>query len=117
MRNPVKKWWFDHEIVDGVTVEARGTNHRDISPDKTVDKVGQKIAYYHANMMPPPDQPQPMPVNRKSALAAKEFLETPTEARERVSRGGPTPEHYIPTPPAGSGVIDDRNPNPFDEEQ
>ena len=40
-----------------------------------------------------------MPPNRKEAIAAAAILETPAEARERVSRGGPTPEHYIPTAP------------------
>ena len=99
MRNPAKKWWFDHEIVDGVTVNARATNERDIEPDKRVDTVNQKIAYYHADMMPAPNRSGPVPLDRKAALAAKVQLETPAEARARVARAEPTPDHYRPTPP------------------
>jgi hypothetical protein len=96
-RNPVKKWWFDHEIIDGVTTDAKATNERDIEPNKPIDIKGQKIAYYHANMMPAPDQPGAFPVDRKAALAAKLVLETPDEARARKAAGGPIPGHYFPT--------------------
>ena len=113
MRNPVKKWWFDHEVVDGVTVDAKATNQRDIDPKKTVDIKGQKIAYYHANMMPAPDQPGPKIVNRKSALEAKKFLETPAEAEARITHGGTVPDHYVPTRPLGSGEVKDRVDSPY----
>jgi hypothetical protein len=56
------------------------------------------MAYYHASMMPPPNDPAPSPVDRKAAMAAKELLETPAEARARHTRGGPRPAHYVPTP-------------------
>jgi reductive dehalogenase len=100
-RNPAKKWWFDHEIVGGVTVTPRATNERDIDPARTVDATAamQKMAYYHANMMPPPNDPSPHVVDRKAALAAKEVLETPAAARARHARGGARPPHYIATPP------------------
>jgi reductive dehalogenase len=100
-RNPAKKWWFDQEIVGGVAVEARATNARDIDPDRVVDSVAamQKMAYYNADMMPPPNDPAPYPVDRKAALAAKDVLETPDEARARHARGSPKPAHYMPTPP------------------
>ena len=114
MRNPVKKWWFDHEIVDGVAVDARATNRRDIDPRKKVDKTGQKIAYYHASMMPPPDQPEPMAVDRRAALAASDALETPAEASARIARGGPTPDHYVPTPAVGGDRIENRTASPYD---
>ena len=113
MRNPLKKWWFDHEIVDGVVTDAKSTNERDIEPERKVDIDGQKVAYYHANMMPAPDQPDAYPVNRKAALAAREVLETPAEARARVAAGGPTPAHYVPTPPAGDGEIKGRTISPY----
>ncbi len=100
-RNLSKKWWFDHEIVGGVTVAAKATNERDIDPARKVNAAGQKMAYYHANMMPPPNDPTPHVVDRKAAMAAKEVLETPDEARSRRSRGAPAPApaHYNPTPP------------------
>jgi ferredoxin len=100
-RNSAKKWWFDHEIIDGVTVAAAGTNERDNDPSRTRDPAKHKIAYFHANMMPPPDQSGPFPIDRKAALAAKEVLETPEQARERAANGQGSPSHYLPTPPTG----------------
>jgi reductive dehalogenase len=99
-RNPVKKWWLDHELVNGVAVVPKGTNQRDIEPGRKVDPAHQKMATYHASMMPPPDQPGAVEVDRKAALAATQLLETPAEARERAAAGGTVPVHYIPTPPA-----------------
>ena len=116
-RNPLKKWWFDHEIIDGVTTDARATNERDIEPGKPVDIEGQKIAYYHANMMPAPDQPGAFPVDRKAALAAKSVLETPDEARARKAAGGPIPGHYFPSPPIGDGEIRERTISPYADEK
>ncbi len=113
MRNPVKKWWFDHEITDDGVIDAKATNQRDIEPEKEVDIEGQKIAYYHASMMPPPDQPDTFPVDRKAALAAKGLLETPAEAKVRKVKGGPMPDHYKPTPPLGVGAAQDRTASPY----
>lgn len=112
-RNLAKKWWFDHEIVGDRTVEPKGTNRREIDPARKVDPAKQRMAYYHANMMPPPDTPEPVPVDRKAALAARELLETPDEARARAAAGGPAPDHYIPTPPLGSGPATERAANPY----
>jgi len=99
-RNLVKKWWHDLELVDGVCVTPRaGSNQRELDLGKKMDPAKQKIAYYHANMMPPPDQKGPHPVDRKAALAAAALIETPTQALERRRSGGATPAHYIPTPP------------------
>ncbi|GHD54677.1 hypothetical protein GCM10017083_32470 [Thalassobaculum fulvum] len=99
-RNPVKKWWLDLEIVDGVCVTPRGTNERDIDParEASLDPAKQRIAYHHADAMPPPDRLDPVPVDRKAALAAAERIESPEAARERVARGGLPPAHYTPTP-------------------
>ena len=114
-RNPAKRWWFDHEIVNGVTVAPKATNERDIDPARKVDPASQKMAYYHANMMPPPDEPATVAVDRKAAMAAKELLETPAEARRRRSEGRPAPAHYIPTPPAHATPAErKRVANPYD---
>ncbi|MGI9521590.1 MAG: Fe-S protein [Hyphomicrobiaceae bacterium] len=96
-RNPHKKWWFDLEIVDGVCVTPKGTNERDIEParERKMDPNDQKIAYYHADMMPEGDADTPVPVNRKQALSAASFIETPEEALRRKRRSGKTPDHYI----------------------
>jgi len=103
MRNPVKKWWFDHELVDEVAVVPKGTNQRDLDLHKNVDPAHKTIAYYHASMMPPPDEPGSVEVDRKAALAAASLIETPEQARARVAAGGAVPSHYIPTPAAGAG--------------
>ncbi len=102
-RNPAKKWWFDHELVNGTAVAARATNQRDIDPGRVVDAEAMKIAYYHADAMPPPDESGPVALDRKAALAAKAVIETPDEARARAAAGGPPPPHYRPTPPRGRG--------------
>ena len=99
-RNPVKKWWLDHELVNGVAVTPKGTNQRDIDPSRRVDPAHQKMAVYHASMMPPPNEPGPVEVDRKAAMAAVDLLETPDQARKRVGAGAQTPAHYVPTPPA-----------------
>jgi len=113
MRNPLKKWWFDHEIIDGVTVDAKATNKRDIDIKRYIPPEKQKIAYYHANMMPPPDTRGPFEVDRKAAVAAKELLETPDQARARQAKGEPVPLHYFPTPPTGAGAMDERVDSPY----
>ena len=105
-RNPVKKWWLDHEIVNGVTVTPKGTNARDIDPARKVDPASQKMAIYPANVMPPPDERGPVMLDRKAAMVAVEALETPLEARARAAARKAAPQHYQPTPPAG--VASDR---------
>jgi len=101
IRNPAKRWWLDLEIVDGVCVKPRkGVNERDLDLTRHIDADKQKIAYYHANAMPPPNAHGiPYLPNRKDALAAASLLETPAEALARVKSGGAKPEHYIPTAP------------------
>ncbi|MEK9900050.1 MAG: hypothetical protein VW516_04780, partial [Rhodospirillaceae bacterium] len=78
-----------------------------------VDPAKQRMAYYHANMMPPPDTPSPVPVDRKAAMAAGALLETPHQAKARIAAGGPAPAHYIPTPPIGAGPAKNRSANPY----
>ena len=101
IRNPHKKWWLDLEIVDGVCVEPRkGVNKRDLDLTRFIDAKAQKIAYYNADHMPPPNSHgMPQIPNRKEAIAACDLLETPTEALARVKAGGAKPIHYVPTPP------------------
>lgn len=101
IRNPYKKWWLDLEIVDGVCVKPRkGVNKRDLDLDRFIDAKTQKIAYYPANRMPPPNSHgMPQIPNRKEAIAAAALLETPAAALARVKSGGAKPLHYVPTPP------------------
>ena len=104
--------WFNREIIDGVATDARATKERDIEPQRRVDIDGQKVANYHANMMPPPERPEPFPVDRKAALKAEGLLATSDEARARVAAGGPTPDHYNPMFTIGEGEIKARSISP-----
>jgi len=97
-RNPAKRWWLDLEVVDGVCVAPRGVNERDLDLDHEIDPAKQKMAYYNADQMPPPDHGELFKVDRKQALAAGAKLETPTQARIRKARDGARPTHYVPTP-------------------
>jgi ferredoxin len=115
IRNPAKKWWLDLEIVDGVCVEPRkGVNKRDLDLKRHIDPATQKIAYYNANVMPPPNSHGiPVIPNRKEAIAAAALLETPAEALARVQAGGPKPAHYIPTPPLADSETSSRDTDQF----
>lgn len=100
-RNPAKKWWFDHEVVGDRTLAPTGANQRDIDPARKVDPAKQRIAYYHADMMPPPDADAPVPVDRKAGYAAAEVVERPETASARHDRGETAPAHYTATPAKG----------------
>jgi reductive dehalogenase len=95
MRNPVKKWWLDLEIVDGVCVAAEA-NQRDLNIDRKMDTTKSTVGYYHADMMPPPDSRTPVAAIRKQAVAAADLVETPAQAIRRKEAGGAAPVHYIP---------------------
>ena len=53
-RNPVKRWWFDLEIVDGVAVAPRaGVNERDLDPARAGKlAAGQKLAFFPPELQP-----------------------------------------------------------------
>lgn len=114
-RNPAKKWWFDHEVAGGAVREAAATNRREIDAARKLDPVRQKIAYYHADAMPPPDASGPRPVDRKAALAAAALVETPEQALRRRAAGGAGPAHYRAAPPEGADGGVARVANPFAE--
>ncbi len=72
-RNPVKRWWFDLEIVDGVAVTPAAANERDLDPGRA-EKLAktQKLAFF-----PPELQPrggttlkEVVPIDREAGLAA-----------------------------------------------
>ncbi len=101
--NPVKKWWWDLEwLQEGRAVTPKGANARGLDVAKgDKRKATHRVAYFHANMMPPPDVMAPVPADRKAALAAAELVESAAEARARRARGESAPAHYSPTKPAG----------------
>jgi len=72
-RNPVKRWWFDLEIVDGVAVKPAAANERDLDLARA-EKLAktQKLAFF-----PPELQPRGgttlkdvVPIDREAGLAA-----------------------------------------------
>lgn len=95
--NPVKKWWFDLEIVDGRALTAKGANARELDLKKKLDPDKQSIAYFPASDMPLPAADEPVPVNRKAGVAMAGELETPDEARTRHRAGRPRPVHSCPS--------------------
>jgi len=89
-RNPVKRWWFDLEIVDGVAVRPPGgTNEHDLDPGR-VEKLakGQKLAIFPPALHPPPGTSveSVVPVDRQAGLRAAEKAESPVAARRRAGR-------------------------------
>jgi reductive dehalogenase len=86
-RNPVKRWWWDLEVVDGVAVAPpAGVNERDLSPGREGKlAAGQKLAIF-----PPALQPAGgttlqtvVPLERAAGLAAYSAAESPHAARRR----------------------------------
>jgi ferredoxin len=88
IRNTVKRWWFDLEIVDGVAVRPKaGVNERDLDLARG-DKLAkeQKLAFF-----PPALQPAGgttlktvVPVERIAGLKAYAAAESPISARKRT---------------------------------
>jgi len=72
-RNPVKRWWFDLEIVDGVAVRPAAANERDLDLGRAEKLASaQKLAFF-----PPALQPkggttlkETVPIDREAGLAA-----------------------------------------------
>ena len=102
-RNPVKKWWFDHEMVDGITVDPpKGTNERDIDPSARSIAAKQKMAYY-----------PPMPCRRRiSRTRCRSTARPPWRPQARWKRrmkradaprqAAPLRPITSPTPPSGA---------------
>jgi len=85
-RNPVKRWWFDLEIVDGVAVKPAAANERDLDFTRA-EKLAktQRLAFF-----PPELQPrggttlkEVVPIDREAGLVAYAAAESPLAARTR----------------------------------
>jgi ferredoxin len=92
VRNPVKRWWFDLEIVDGVCVAPKGgVNERDLDLGRR-DKLaaGQKLAFFPPALQPPGGTTMQtvVPVDRQAGLAAYAAAESPAAARRRSQPKG-----------------------------
>jgi reductive dehalogenase len=82
-RNPVKKWWFDLTVEDGKVIMAKNPNQRDINPKKKKPK-NHRVALYTPDMLPPSDEMDVFPYDRKAGYEVAAKMETPEEARRRT---------------------------------
>ena len=72
-RNPVKRWWFDLEIVGGVAVKPAAANERDLDHGRT-EKLAQaqKLAFFPPELQPKGGTTlkEVVPIDREAGLAA-----------------------------------------------
>jgi len=81
--NPVKKWWFDLEMVDGVSVVPKGVNARGLDFAAAKRAQGQTLAFFPPSVSPPPGSKAPLEPDRAAGIKAYAAAETPAAARAR----------------------------------
>ena len=87
VRNTVKRWWFDLEIVDGVAVRPRGVNERDLDLERGGKLAReQKLAFFPPSLQPPGGATLDtvFPIDRAAGQAAYAGAEAPSAARRRT---------------------------------
>jgi reductive dehalogenase len=67
VRNQVKKWWWDLEIVDRRITVPKGVNRRDLKTGASPPS-NQKLAMFPADAGPEPDAREAHPVDRKEGM-------------------------------------------------
>jgi reductive dehalogenase len=96
IRNPLKRWWLDLEIVgakgERKTVVHAKTNERELSLDRDVSGGNERIAFYPVDKLPGVDVKTAMPVDRKQGLidrveAERNLVEAKKKAREQAKTG------------------------------
>jgi len=91
-RNPVKRWWFDLEIVDKVAVRPKGANERDLDLGRTGKLAkSQKLAFFPPELQPAGGTTLKtvVPIDRAAGLAAYAAAESPLAAKKRKSGSEP----------------------------
>ena len=72
-RNPLKRWWFDLEIVDGVALKPASANERDLDLGRG-EKLAkaQKLAFFPPELQPKGGTTvkEVVPIDRQAGLAA-----------------------------------------------
>ena len=86
--NPVKKWWWDLEMVDEgpYTLSAHGSSERELQPELDLKFEDQTLAVYPANLAPPP-YPFPFPMDREEGIKAYKDMISPDEYQRRLAAG------------------------------
>ena len=90
LRNTVKRWWFDLEIVDGIAVKPKaGSNERDLSLGRA-EKLSQvqKLAFFPPGLAPIGSATinEVIALDRQAGLNAYAQAESPSEARRRSGK-------------------------------
>ena len=93
--NPVKKWWWDLEMLDdGAYRPAREpVNKRELSRDLKLVYADQTLAVYPAPLAPPP-YPWPFPMDREAGIAAYQAMISADEHKLLRAKGVPTEHIY-----------------------
>ena len=86
--NPVKKWWWDLEMVDEgpYTLSPHGSSERNLQPELDLKFEDQTLAVYPANLAPPP-YPFPFPMDREEGIKAYKDMISPEEYQCRLAAG------------------------------
>jgi ferredoxin len=88
-RNPVKRWWFDLEVVDGAAGHPlAGINERDLDMERMRLGDKQKLAMFPAELQPAGGTTisEVVPVDRQAGLRMYEQAERPPSARARLAK-------------------------------
>ncbi|MEM7269717.1 MAG: reductive dehalogenase domain-containing protein [Pseudomonadota bacterium] len=85
--NPVKKWWWDLEMIDDgpYTLTEQEVNARSLQTDLDLNFEDQTLAVYPAPLAPPP-YPFPFPMDREKGIEAYEGMITADEYKARLAR-------------------------------
>ncbi len=102
--NPVKKWWWDLEMIDDgpYRLSPHASNKRDLQTDLDLRFEDQTLAVYPANLAPPP-YPFPFPMDREAGIRAYRELLSPADYKARLASGdtdGLAHEYSVPDGPS-----------------
>ena len=103
--NPVKKWWWDIEMVDdGPYAPSRHpVNARALQKKLDLRYEDQTLAVYPAPLAPPP-YPWPFPMDREAGIEAYRAMISAKEHRARRAAGQP-PEHLYTADKTAAPVL------------
>lgn len=92
--NPVKKWWWDLEIMEdgGYRPTAQPVNARGLQKDLKLRFEDQTLAVYPAPLAPHP-YPYPFPMDREAGIEAYQAMITAEEYKARLARGDESAVH------------------------
>jgi len=104
--NPVKKWWWDLEIVEdgGYRAARHPVNERTLQKDLHLKYENQTLAVYPANLAPHP-YPYPFPMDREKGIEAYQALITAEEYKARLAEGETSDLAHRYTAEAQSPVV------------